>query len=140
MPISNTTEMVRTTSGSDTIQNNQSAFIFLPVSLFENFSTEGNTSQIGLFFTFYEQPVFFPLSDDGNGSDFSVGSAVIGASVSDREVRNLSEGVTISVRPFYEVQLHNSYNIMLVTTALCICTTTEFHTPTVCKLGLQCFK
>ncbi len=112
MTPSNATEMVQTTRDLTEIQDDQSAFIILPVSLFEEISPEDNTSQIGLFFTFYEQPVLFPLGSESR-PDISVGSAVIGASFSSGDVSNLTEGVNISTRLFIKVQLHNCV------TALC---------------------
>ena len=52
--------------------------------------------EIGIFFSYYTMPVLFPLAvgNDTNSSDI-VDSAVIGASVVEEKLRNLTNNITI---------------------------------------------
>ena len=56
---------------------------------------------IGLFFTSYVNPVFFPIAVAGNESDtfLTVGSSVLAANVlSDQPIRDLMEPITLEFR------------------------------------------
>ena len=67
--------------------------IMLPQSLYDNIS-----SPIGMFFTFYATPDFFPLAEGSQGNQF-IGTPVIGAMVAGTEgFGNLQESVTILLR------------------------------------------
>ena len=76
----------------------QSAFIALPVSLFE----EINTTDVGVFFTFYETAALFPLRGD-LPDNFTVGTSVIGAAVAGEIFQNLSEPIVITLQMLNEV-------------------------------------
>ena len=64
--------------------------IALPPSLFMNLTT----LDVGVFFTHYATPVFFPLAE-GTRSDIVIGTSVIGASVANVTVRNLENNITV---------------------------------------------
>ncbi len=128
--------MVRTTRGLTNILDDQSAFIFLPVSLVENVLPEDSH---GVFFNYYEQPVFFPL-DNGTPSHTLVGSAVIGATVSNRNISNLTEGVTISARLSNKVHLYNCVISITLMSTRSVLRHTELHKHSMCELGFQCSK
>ena len=67
---------------SDTITN-----INLPRSLFERL----NSTTVDVFFTFYESPVLFPLRGGSNGT---IGTPVIGATVVGFQISGVEENVT----------------------------------------------
>ena len=75
-----------------------SAFIALPVSLFE----EINTTDVGIFFTFYETAALFPLRGDIL-DNFTVGTTIIGATVAGEMFQNLSEPNIIILQLLDEV-------------------------------------
>ena len=64
--------------------------IVLPSSLFMNLTTR----DVGVFFTHYATPVFFPLAE-GTRPDIVIGTSVIGASVANVTVRNLENNITV---------------------------------------------
>ena len=72
------------------ITEDQGPSIVLPPSLFMNLTTR----DIGVFFTHYATPVFFPLAE-GTRPDIVIGTSVIGASVANVTVRNLENNVTV---------------------------------------------
>ena len=74
------------------------AFIALPVSLFE----EVNTTDVGIFFTFYETAALFPLRGDLL-DNFTVGTNVIGATVAGEVFENLSDPIIIILQLSDEV-------------------------------------
>lgn len=64
--------------------------VTLPPSLFESLSSE-----VGVFFILYNDPVFFPLAE-GVRPDIEIGSPVIGATVVDvTPIVELEDNVTI---------------------------------------------
>ncbi len=94
---------VQTTRLSPAIQSEETAFIFLSESLFEDIVNEGNESDVSLFFTFYETPVLFPLGS-ATPPTITVGSAIIGATISGQEIQNLTDPITIFLELVNEVQ------------------------------------
>ena len=70
----------------------------LPASLFNG------AGDVRLSFTAYSTAALFPLATDPSRNDrFELGSSVIGASVTGRDVRHLSNNVTISLLMRHEV-------------------------------------
>lgn len=68
--------------------------IFLPPEIFENV----NTSTVGLLFTYYRLPSFFPVQKRTNSDQIFVASPVIGASLAGLEkVYSLSEPVVLTL-------------------------------------------
>ena len=83
--------MVAGSIGSDGEQiTNDSVSLSLPGSLFNG------AGDVSLSFTAYSTAALFPLATDPSRNDrFELGSSVIGASVTGRDVRRLSNNVTI---------------------------------------------
>ena len=75
-----------------------SAFLALPVSLFEDI----NTTDVGIFFTFYDTAALFPLRGD-QPDNFTVGTNVIGAAVAGEIIEDLSEPAIIILQLSNEV-------------------------------------
>ena len=69
------------------VKQSDAPTIQLPQSLFNNI-----TSSIGLFFTFYQTAVFFPLAE-GSQNDSLVGTSVIGVTIA--ESVGFEENITI---------------------------------------------
>ena len=97
--------MVSTDSETADLLTGVSAFIALPVSLFE----EINTTDVGIFFTFYETAALFPLRGD-LPDNFTVGTTVIGATVAGEVFQNLSEPIVIILQLSDEVGLMRYYS------------------------------
>ena len=57
--------------------------------------------EVGIFFSYYTTPILFPLAveNDTNSSDV-VDSAVIGASVVEQKLHNLTSNITIVLQSF----------------------------------------
>ena len=86
-------------SGGEQIRSNSSS-LFLPGSLFNG---DGDVS---LSFTAYSTAALFPLATDPSQNDrFELGSSVIGANVTGRNVRPLPNNVTISLLMRNEVSV-----------------------------------
>ena len=93
------TESVMVSTDPETADiNDPSAFIALPVSLFE----EVNTTDVGIFFTFYDTAALFPLRDNLL-DNFTVGTSVIGATVAGEIFENLSDPIIIILQLSNEV-------------------------------------
>ena len=93
---------VSTDTETEDLSTDQSALIALPAILFE----EINATDVGIFFTFYERPVLFPLR--GNltvevNVTRAIGTTVIGATVAGQIFANLSEPIVIILRLLDEV-------------------------------------
>lgn len=73
-----------------TSMGNQIPRINLPPSLFGSLMSPN----VGVFFTFYATPIFFPLAE-GTRSDIIIGTPVIGATVANVMFRDLEENVTV---------------------------------------------
>ena len=85
---------VNVSETSVTLENNQSALISLPTSLFGLLGVES----VGVFFTFYEGPVLFPLGNGTGNEDTIVGTPVIGATVANQSLVNLLDPIVILLR------------------------------------------
>ena len=73
-----------------TSMGNQIPRINLPPSLFGSLMSPN----VGVFFTFYATPIFFPLAE-GTRSDIIIGTPAIGATVANVMLRDLEENVTV---------------------------------------------
>ena len=93
--------MVAGSIGSDGEQiTNDSVSLSLPGSLFNG------SGAVNLSFTAYSTAALFPLATDPSRNDrFELGSSVIGANVTGRDVRHLPNNVTISLLMRNEVSV-----------------------------------
>ena len=94
--------MVSADAETEDLSTDQSALIALPTILFE----EINATDVGIFFTFYERPILFPLR--GNltvevNVTRAIGTTVIGATVAGQILEGLSEPIIIVLRLLDEV-------------------------------------
>ena len=92
--------MVSTDPETADLLTSPSAFIALPVSLFEDI----NTTDVGIFFTFYDTAALFPLRGD-QPDNFTVGTNVIGATVAGEIFENLSDPINVILQLSDEVGL-----------------------------------
>ena len=67
--------------------------ITLPPEVF----TDINNSDVGLLFSVYLTTVLFPVADESQEEGFVVGSLVLGASLAERYIINLTEPVNITL-------------------------------------------
>ena len=84
----------------------------LPPSLF----TDNRISQTktGIFFSFYETAVLFPLKNTTENDTIDIGSSVIGATVAGVVAKNLDDPVMIALQVHLQVSASNSVSFVLL--------------------------
>ena len=88
-----------TVNGSATMEE-QTTSILLPPSLFNTI----DVPQAGIFFSFYETPVLFPLAEVSNSTNVTV-SSVVSATVAGANIQNLADPVIIVLKLTEQVGL-----------------------------------
>ena len=95
-----------TEANSTQEQSSDSVSITLPPDLFESFNS--TDPDIAVVFEMYNSSLLFPLANETRES-YAVGSTVVGATVVDQSISNLTTNVTIVLKL---VETVNNYTIL----------------------------